>query len=152
MMQMNVFDKLFITGELISYIITETNNYAGEYIKKEKGNFKQCTEFKKCQVEWITIGKMLGFLALTYYTGIVKKDVMESYWSVDSVLSTPFIKNVMSRSELYNILSFLHCSRNTKYPSKSQPGYDPTKKFVTISFYFIRTICLYMDYQATSFN
>lgn len=71
---------------------------------------------------------MLGFLALTYYMGIVEQDAMISYWSVDSVLSTPFPRNFMSHSEFYNILSFVHCCSNTRYPSKAQPGYDPRKK------------------------
>ena len=66
---------------------------------------------------------MLGFLALIYM-GIVIKDAMKSYWSVDSVLSTPFPRNVMSHSEFYNVLLFLHYCSNTKYPSKGQPGYD----------------------------
>ena len=44
-----------------------------------------CLEFKKRPVEGITTGKMLDFLALKYM-GIVKKDVMKSYWSVDSFL------------------------------------------------------------------
>ena len=61
------FYKLFATNELISYITTETNAYAGEYINKEKDNFKPSSEFKKWPVEGITTGKMLGFLALTYY-------------------------------------------------------------------------------------
>ena len=30
--------------------------------------------------------------------------------------------------EFYNILLFLHCCSNTKYPSKCQPGYYPKKK------------------------
>ena len=34
---------------------------------------------------------------------IVKKDAMKSYWSVESVLSTPFPRNVMSCSEFDNI-------------------------------------------------
>ena len=114
---------MFINDESISYITTESNTYAGEYINKEKDNFKQSSEFKKWQVEKIITGKMLGFLALIYM-GIVIKDAMKSYWSVDSVLSTPFPRNVMSRSEFYNVLLFLHCCSNTKYPSKGQPGYN----------------------------
>ena len=50
--------------------------------------------------------------------GIVKKDAMKFYWSVDRVLSTPFPKIVISRSDF-----------------KGQPGYDPRKKlgkFLTI--------------------
>ena len=60
--------------------------------------------------------------------GIAKKDAMKSYWSVDSVLSTPFPRNVISHSDFYNILLFLHCCSSTDYPSKGQPGYDPRKK------------------------
>ena len=71
---------------------------------------------------------MLDFLPLTYYIEVVKKDAMESYWSFDNVLSTPFPRNVMSRSKFYKILLFLHCCRNTKYPSKGQPGYDLRRK------------------------
>ena len=50
--------------------------------------------------------------------GIVKKDAMKFYWSVDRVLSTPFPKIVISHSDF-----------------KGQPGYDPRKKlgkFLTI--------------------
>ena len=119
---------MFINDESISYITTESNTYAGEYINKEKDNFKQSSEFKKWQVEKIITGKMLGFLALIYM-GIVIKDAMKSYWSVDSVLSTPFPRNVMSRSEFYNVILFLHCCSNTKYPSKGQPGYNWRKQF-----------------------
>ena len=34
----------------------------------------------------------------------------------------------MSRSEFYNIPSFLHCCSNTEYPSNGQPGCDTRKK------------------------
>ena len=61
-------------------------------------------------MEGITTGKMLGFFILTYYMGIVKKDAMKSYWSVDNALSTLFLRNAMLHSEFYNILLFLHCS------------------------------------------
>ena len=47
---------------------------------------------------------MLGFLALTYM-GIVKKDAMKSYWSVDSVLSTPFPRNVI---HVHSFTTFCH--------------------------------------------
>ena len=89
---------------MISYITTETNTYAGENIKKGKGNFKPSSEFKKWPLEGIITGKMLDFLALTYM-GIVKKDAMKSYWSVDSVLSTPFPRNVI---HVHSFTTFCH--------------------------------------------
>ena len=55
---------------------------------------------------------------------IVKKDAMKSYWSVESVLSTPFPRMSCHVQSLttFSILSFLHCC------SKGQPGYDLRKK------------------------
>ena len=49
---------------------------------------------------------MLAFIALTYYMGIVKKNLITSYWSVDSTIATPFPRTVMSRNEFENILLF----------------------------------------------
>ena len=89
------FDKLFVTDELISYITIEANTYGGEYINKEKDNYSPSSEFRKWSIEGITRRKMLGFL--TNYMEILKKDAMKSYWSVDSVLYTPFPRHFMSR-------------------------------------------------------
>ena len=71
---------------------------------------------------------MSAFLALTFYFEIVKKNLLKSYWSSNSVLIIPFLRNVMSRVDFYNILSFLHCCNNSKYISKGQYGYNPKKK------------------------
>ena len=38
--------------------------------------------------------------------GIVKKNLITSYWSVDSTIATPFPRTVMSRNEFENILLF----------------------------------------------
>ena len=71
---------------------------------------------------------MTLFIALTFYFGIVKKDLLHHYWSVDSVMSTPFPRSIMSRQEFFNIMSFLHCCDSSDYPGRGQPGYDSQKK------------------------
>ena len=71
---------------------------------------------------------MLAFIALTYYMGIVKKDLITLYWSIDSTIVTPFPRTVMSRNEFENIFAFLHCCDNSEYATKGQPGYNPKKK------------------------
>ena len=68
------------------------------------------------------------FLALTYYMGIIKKDSLRSYWTIDSISSTPFPRSVMSRRDVINILAFLHCSNPADYIPEGQPGYNPKKK------------------------
>ena len=72
---------------------------------------------------------MKPFLALIFYFGIMKKDLLKSYWSTNSVLITPFPRTVMSRVDFYNILSFLNCCNNSEYILMGQPGYNPKKKF-----------------------
>ena len=37
--------------------------------------------------------KMKVFIALTYYMGIVKKQNIQTYWSTDDLLNTPFVRN-----------------------------------------------------------
>ena len=70
---------------------------------------------------------MTSFIALTFYFGIVKKDLLHHYWSVDSVMSTPFPRSIISRQEFFN-MPFLHCCDSSDYTGRGQPGYDPRKK------------------------
>ena len=52
---------------------------------------------------------MLAFTALTYYMGIVKKDLITSYCRINSKIATLFPRVVMSRNEFENIFAFLYC-------------------------------------------
>ena len=81
--------------------------------KQRKEQFKPSSEFEKWPVEVMTTGK---------------KDAMKSSWIVGNVLSLPFPRNVMSRSEFNKNFLFLSYCSNTKYPNMGQPGYDPRKK------------------------
>ena len=72
---------------------------------------------------------MRAFLALTFYFSIVKKGLLKSCWSTNSVLITPFPRTVMSRVDFDNILSFLYCCNNAEYISKGQPGHNQKRKF-----------------------
>ena len=110
----------------------ETNRYADDFLQVNKDKLSPYTDFKKWPESGISSGKMRAFLALIFYFGIVKKDLLKSSWSTDSVLITPFLRTVMSRVDFYNIVSFLHCCNNSEYISKGQPGYNPKKKFVAI--------------------
>ena len=72
---------------------------------------------------------MRAFLALTFYFGIVKKDLLISYWSADSVLITTIPWSCDVKSNLLYYVVILHCCNNSEYISKGQPGYSPKKKF-----------------------
>ena len=63
----------------------------------------------------IDIDRMILFLALTYYMGLIKKKPdIKQYWSMDEMLSTSFVRNIMSRDEYHNILSFFHLCDNSR--------------------------------------
>ena len=122
------FFKLFFTDELLESVTLETNKYAFEYLQKNKDRLKEHSNFKKWPENGISEDKMTLFIPLTFYFGIVKKDLLCHYWSVDSVMSTPFLRSIMSRQEFFNIMSFLHCCDSSDYPGRGQPGYDSQKK------------------------
>lgn len=64
--------------------------YAFDFLQVNKGKLGKHSRFSKWPENGITNNKMIAFLALTYYMGIIKKDVIASYRSIDSTLSTPF--------------------------------------------------------------
>ena len=120
-----------MTPEIVECLLEDTNRYASLYLFLHKENLKPTSDYNAWPKEGITKSKML-FLTLTYYMGIVKKDSLWSYWTIDSVSSTPFPRSVMSRRDFLNILAFLHCSNPADYIRKEQPGYNPKKKLVKI--------------------
>ena len=104
------FLNLFLTTEIVGCLLEETNRYPSLYLILHKENLKPTSDYNAWSKEGITKSKMMLFLTLTYYMGIVKKDSLRSYWTIDSVSSTPFPRSVMLRHDFLNILAFLHCS------------------------------------------
>ena len=111
------FFSLFINDDLLNNVVLETNHYAKDYItvEKETGRLPPKSKFRSWPEEGITIEKLKKFIALTFYFGVVKKDNIKSYWSTNSISSTPFPKKVMSCDEFLNIFSFIHLCGRMKY-------------------------------------
>ena len=122
-----IFFKLSFTDKLLESTTLETNKHFSEYLQNNKGRLKEHSGFKKWPENGISNYKMTLFIALTFYFGIVGKDFLCHYWSVDSVMSTPSPRSIMSRQEFFN-MSFLHCCDSSDYPGRGQPGYNPRKK------------------------
>ena len=70
------FFKLFFTDELLESVTLETNKFASEYLQKNKDKLKEHSDFKKWPENGISEDKMTLFIALTFYSGIVKKDLL----------------------------------------------------------------------------
>ena len=83
----------FLTEDVIDSLTLETNMYA--FLQANAGIVGEHSRFSKWNEDRKT--KMVAFLVLTYYVGTVKKDLITSYLSIDSILSTPFPRTVMSR-------------------------------------------------------
>ena len=122
------FLKLLVDEVIIASLTLQTSEYAADFIKTNAQKLGEHSRFSKWPKDGIKTNKMLAFIALTYYMGIVKKDLITSYWSIDSTIATPFPRMVMSRNEFENIFAFLHCCDNSEYATKGQPGYNPKKK------------------------
>ena len=60
--------------------------------------------------------------------GIVKKQNIQTYWSTDDLLNTPFVCNTMSHDEFLLIMSFFHLTDNSTYSAKGEDGYNPRRK------------------------
>ena len=117
-----------MTPEIVECLLEETNRCASLYLILHKKNLNPTSDYNAWPKEGITKSKMMLFLALTYYMGIVKKDSLRPYWTIDSVSFTPFRRSVISRCDFLNILAFLYCSNPSDYIPKGQPGYNPKKK------------------------
>ena len=116
------FFKIFFADELVGSVTLEADKYAFQYLQRNKDSLKEHSNLKKWPENGIREDKMTLLIALTFQFGIVKKDFLRHYWSVDSVMSIPFPRSVMSRKELFKIMSYLHCCDSSDYPGRSQPG------------------------------
>ena len=67
------FLKLFVDEEIIASLILQTNKYAAEFIQANAEKLGEHSRFSKWPKDGIKTNKMLAFIALTYYMGIVKK-------------------------------------------------------------------------------
>ena len=122
------FFLLFLTDDVLADIVLQTNKYADLFLQKEGENLPPKSRFRQWPEGGITVTDLKTFIALTFYFGVVKKENVKSYWSTDSVYSTPYPAKVMSRDKFLNIFSLFHLCDNDTYIANGQPGYDPRKK------------------------
>ncbi|XP_014614648.1 PREDICTED: piggyBac transposable element-derived protein 4-like [Polistes canadensis] len=86
--------ELFFNTELITKIIAETNKYGAsdaDFIPIEGDELKV-------------------FIAVNILMSLISKPTVQSYWSTDKSIETPYFKNVMSRGRFISISKNLHFS------------------------------------------
>ena len=67
--------KLFVDEEIMPSLTLQTNKYAADFIQANAQKPGEHSRFSKSPKDGIKSNKMLAFITLTYYMGIVKKDL-----------------------------------------------------------------------------
>jgi hypothetical protein len=100
----------FITDEIISLMVHETNRYAEQYLQTKKLSKRSQT------LQWkpTTNEEMLQFLGIVIQMGLVKMPKVDYYWSKSKLYGSEVIQNTMSRDRFELLLKFYHFSNNEK--------------------------------------
>ncbi|XP_058854406.1 piggyBac transposable element-derived protein 4-like isoform X2 [Acipenser ruthenus] len=101
--------KLFLTPDVLENIQKQTNTFAQKQIMKIPAD-KLHTRMRGW--ENVTLDGLWQFFGLSFLMGIVKKPSLDSYWSGDPTISTPFFGNTMSQNRYKQILQALHFQDN----------------------------------------
>ena len=98
----------FITDEVISLMVRETNRYAEQYLLTHKPSKRS----KDLQWEPTTNEDMLKFLRIVIEMGLVQMPKIDYYWSKSQLYGSKIIQKTMSRDKFELLLKFLHFSSN----------------------------------------
>jgi len=91
--------ELFFNKELVTKIITETNKYGAT-----DADFMPLTD-----------DELKIFIALNILMSLVSKPTIQSYWTTDKSIETPYFKNIMRRNRFVSIAKNLHFSSNNNF-------------------------------------
>lgn len=99
---------LFFDEEVINLIVTETNIYAEQTIKRNR-----ITRHSRLN-KWIPTDaeEMKNFFGLFMWMGLVRMGNITSYWSTKLVYKNTIAPSVMSRNRFELLLRLLHFSNN----------------------------------------
>lgn len=115
--------RLFFTDELVNSLVTETNRYADEQIRRNanRGHRRRSRDH-----QWVPVTpeEMHCFFGITFLTGITKRPSTQLYWSKDPLYLTPAFSAAMNRDRYMLILKFLHFSNNAQAPNAQDPNRD----------------------------
>lgn len=111
------FFQVFVTDDIIEYIVDETNRYATQEINSRKNKKPKAREnaWKPTNAE-----EMKKFLGILLYMGLKVVPKISFYWSTDIFYKNCVIPKVMSRNRFELLLKFLHFSDNQTANKKNR--------------------------------
>ena len=129
MVEMDEFDPidffiLFVNDDFLNVIVTETNRYAETRLAND--GLPEFSRVKKWRP--VDLEEMKVFFGLVIAMGLVQKNDIQDYWSVDETDETPFFSKHMSRDRFLLILSNIHLNNNGNAVPRGQVGFDPLFK------------------------
>ena len=102
--------KLFLTDDIISVLVMETNRYADQFLNGPNST----PDIRRLYRQYIPTNnaEMNKFLGIVLLMGYVRKPKISDYWETDPVAEVPFIRKVLSRTRFQHLMKFLHCDSN----------------------------------------
>ena len=94
---------LFFTTSLLNSIVTQTNNYARNFLHSQKNISPHSRILKWTDV---TVTELKVFIAYLLNMGIKRQPTISSYWSVSPNLNNPWFRSMFSRNRFQLILKF----------------------------------------------
>ena len=134
--------NMFVTNEIMSFIVEQTNLYAQQTI-----NSRTLTRKSRLK-KWVPTNtdELRKFIGLVIAMGLNHKPSIDKYWSNFSLYEQNFFPKVMSRDRFLLILRFIHFNDNesistsdrlhkirpliTHCSQKFKSVYNPGEKFV----------------------
>ena len=113
------FYRLFLTDDLLSTFVTETNRYAGQLRQQPLPPHSRLHKWEDTNMEEMKIFCGLLFLML-----INRKPEIALYWSEDSLLHTPVFPAVMARDRFLLLLRCWHFVNNDLALHRTDENYD----------------------------
>ena len=91
----------------------------------------------------INVKTMKGFIAVIFNMGLIKKNLVNDYWSTRFSMSTPWFNMMFTRDRFKQILCAFHIVDNSSIPPKDDPTYRPSAR--------VRPLLDYIDSVCTHY-
>ena len=112
----------FVTPDLLSLIVRETNSYAA-----------QCLEANNISATWETDEEELkAYLGFMVVMGVSRLPEIRDYWSTDPKLNNHFISSRITRRRLEEVTRYLHFVNNNDLPLRGEPGFHRLQKVMPV--------------------
>ena len=100
--------QLFVSDDIITHIVTETNKFAAQVIENRRPTRRSRLN------QWVPTDaeEIRKFLGIIITMGLVRKPILDLYWLKKEIYDTPFIYKNITRDRYSLLLRFLHFNDN----------------------------------------